>query len=282
VKIVLTQYGGETAIVLSQAGAVSRTAVMGLRGETGPQGPPGDDGAPGPAPSGTGLVSVTGGVLDTPTTLIDRLTAEAAAARSAIGAASTASGLSQFPAASTTSDQLAAVLSDETGTGGFVRATSPTIASPTLTGAVTFAGGGNANFALGGNGGTYGVVFSANNTRIVGQHITGILLADTSQISWFNSASSSAFAGSTNLGLSHSGSTLTINQGAYGSGLGNLNLGLLNVGTYTVATLPSASANAGAFAQVTDSNSTTNGAIVAAGGSTRVPVFSDGTNWIIK
>jgi hypothetical protein len=58
--------------------------------------------------------------------------------------------------------------------------------------------------------------------------------------------------------------------------------GLVRLGTYTVATLPSASANAGAFAQVTDSNSTTNGATVTGGGSNRVPVFSNGANWIIK
>jgi hypothetical protein len=58
--------------------------------------------------------------------------------------------------------------------------------------------------------------------------------------------------------------------------------GLVSVGTYTVATLPSAAANAGRFAQVTDSNSTTNGNTVAGGGSNRVPVFSNGTNWIIK
>lgn len=57
---------------------------------------------------------------------------------------------------------------------------------------------------------------------------------------------------------------------------------LVNLGTYTVGTLPSASANSGALAQVTDSNSATNGNTVAGGGSNRVPVFSNGTNWIIK
>jgi hypothetical protein len=56
----------------------------------------------------------------------------------------------------------------------------------------------------------------------------------------------------------------------------------LSLGVYTVGTLPSASARAGHFAQVTDSNSTTNGSTVAGGGSNRVPVFSNGTNWIIK
>lgn len=49
----------------------------------------------------------------------------------------TGSALSQF--ASTTSAQLAGVLSDETGSGGgFVRATSPTISGPAITGNATF------------------------------------------------------------------------------------------------------------------------------------------------
>lgn len=100
----------------------------------------------------------------------------------------------------------------------------------TMSGTLTFSGGGNANFALGGNGGTFGVVFSANNTRTVGQHLTGLLLADASQISWFDAASSAGFSGTTNLGLSHSGNTLTVNQGAYGSGLGNLVAGNLTLG----------------------------------------------------
>jgi hypothetical protein len=55
--------------------------------------------------------------------------------------------------------------------------------------------------------------------------------------------------------------------------------GLMCAGSYTVATLPSASANAGKFAVVTDSSVTTNGTNVASGGSGRVMVFSNGTNW---
>lgn len=48
----------------------------------------------------------------------------------------------------------------------------------------------------------------------------------------------------------------------------------------TVATLPSASVvGVGARAFVTDSSVTTFRTIVAGGGSTPVPVFSDGTNW---
>lgn len=50
----------------------------------------------------------------------------------------------------------------------------------------------------------------------------------------------------------------------------------------TVANLPSASAQgSGARAFVSDANATTFASIVAAGGSNRVPVYSDGTNWRI-
>lgn len=73
---------------------------------------------------------------------------------------------------------------------------------------------------------------------------------------------------------------LAVRTSAHGAA--NLTCGLASVGTFTVATLPSASANAGSLAQVTDSNSTTNGLPVAGGGSNRVLVHSNGINWIIK
>ena len=58
--------------------------------------------------------------------------------------------------------------------------------------------------------------------------------------------------------------------------------GYVRSGSYTVATLPSAStAGAGARAFVTDANATTFASTVAGGGSNKVPVTSDGTNWII-
>jgi hypothetical protein len=51
---------------------------------------------------------------------------------------------------------------------------------------------------------------------------------------------------------------------------------------FTVATLPAAgTVGAGTRAAVTDSNATTFNAIVAGGGSSFVPVISDGTNWRI-
>lgn len=61
--------------------------------------------------------------------------------------------------------------------------------------------------------------------------------------------------------------------------------GAAKLSSYTVATLPSASTcGAGATAFVTDSNATLTagiGATVAGGGSNKVPVYSDGTSWII-
>ena len=51
-------------------------------------GPAGAAGPAGPAPSGTGLVSVTGGVLDSPSTLVDRVAADAAAIKAALGVSS--------------------------------------------------------------------------------------------------------------------------------------------------------------------------------------------------
>ena len=53
-------------------------------------------------------------------------------------------------------------------------------------------------------------------------------------------------------------------------------------GSYAVASLPSAAtAGAGARAFVTDANATTFLSVVAGGGSNKVPVVSDGTNWLI-
>lgn len=56
---------------------------------------------------------------------------------------------------------------------------------------------------------------------------------------------------------------------------------LICAGIYTVETLPSAAANAYKFANVPDSSVTTFGSTVAAGGSSKVMVFSNGTNWTV-
>ncbi len=59
--------------------------------------------------------------------------------------------------------------------------------------------------------------------------------------------------------------------------------GVVQHASFTVATLPSASTSgAGAQAFVTDANATTPRSTVAGGGSNKVNVFSDGTNWLIS
>jgi hypothetical protein len=62
-------------------------------------------------------------------------------------------------------------------------------------------------------------------------------------------------------------------------------VGGLRLGAYTAATLPSASTYDGYSARVTDSNvaaAGNYGATVAGGGSNKVSVFSNGTNWVIS
>lgn len=49
----------------------------------------------------------------------------------------------------------------------------------------------------------------------------------------------------------------------------------------TFAQLPNAVGNAGARAYVTDSTVSTFGATVAGGGANQVPVWSNGTNWLV-
>jgi hypothetical protein len=84
--------------------------------------------------------------------------------------------------------------------------------------------------------------------------------------------------------LNNNSSTSTQVLRVTAAGAGTL-LGVLFVGVFTVGTLPSAAANAGASAQVTDSSVAAlgvYGTTVAGGGENRVPVFSNGTNWVIS
>lgn len=65
---------------------------------------------------------------------------------------------------------------------------------------------------------------------------------------------------------------------------GILSVNAIKTTAYTVATLPAASGNQGLRAQVTDSTVAASGnfgATVVGGGANVVPVFSNGTAWII-
>ena len=188
-----------------------------------------------------------------------------------------ASGYDTF-AATPSSANLAALLTDETGSGAAVFGTGPTLTSPVIAGSastgILFGGSASTDVLLRKNAavsGTPNLAVYSGNVGAWAVVSAATFRAGTDGIIWtaggtgqwaaLNDASS-AFVGI-------KGSNLTATA-------------LINLGTYTVATLPSASANAGAIAQVTDANSTTNGGTVAGGGSNRVPVFSNGTNWIVK
>lgn len=56
---------------------------------------------------------------------------------------------------------------------------------------------------------------------------------------------------------------------------------IANTGQFTVADLPSAASYAGSMAFVSDANATTPRSTVAGGGSNKVMVMSDGSNWLI-
>jgi len=58
--------------------------------------------------------------------------------------------------------------------------------------------------------------------------------------------------------------------------------GTAKLGDFTVATLPSAATYAGHECNVTDSSVTTFGSTVAGGGSSRVKLYSNGTNWTVQ
>lgn len=96
----VTNVGTTTAAIFNftvPEGATGATGAAGATGATGPQGPAG------PAPSGTGLVSVTGGVLDTPSTLSARVAADASNLRTQLGLGTAATqSSSSFAAASHT------------------------------------------------------------------------------------------------------------------------------------------------------------------------------------
>ena len=80
------------------------------------------------------------------------------------------------------------------------------------------------------------------------------------------------------------GSNNSYALGVVGLAWSNVATTSITLGAYVVSGLPSASSNAYTRTFVTDSNATASGnfgAIVAGGGSNKVPVYSDGTNWRI-
>jgi len=125
-------------------------------------------------------------------------------------------------------------------------------------------------------GGSYGYLFSSS-----------LLQLDQSMKLGWAAGPNHSLAADTALSRNAAG-VLEINNGTASSyrdlKLRNLisSGGVVTLNTFTVGTLPSAAtAGSGSLAMVSDANATTNGSTVAAGGSNKVSVKSDGTNWII-
>lgn len=211
-----------------------------------------------------------------------------------------ASGYDTF-AATPSSANLAALLTDETGSGAAVFATSPTLGGATLTGDLLFSADGARK--IGAAGASRPVIYAYSLSDGGSTPSPGELRwAAGSNLFWIQPGYVDVGAsvhyryspGNPTLSapdVGHrrvSAGWLRVTDG--GSGYGSLSAlhltatGLVTLGVYTVATLPSAASNTGALARVSDSSvaaSGNYGATVAGGGANRVKVFSNGTNWVI-
>jgi hypothetical protein len=171
------------------------------------------------------------------------------------------------------------VRSDGTG-GSTVQSTSITVddsnnlsgvANVTSSGEGSFGGlvvGGNGGFAFAKSGGAIQMFgFGANySLQMYAGGALNTHLQTTTKSSFARGISCSD-EGGTGSALSATGNVVTT--------------AMICAGTYTVATLPSAAANAYKFATVSDSSVTTFGTAVAGSGSSNVMVFSNGTNWTV-
>lgn len=151
-----------------------------------------------------------------------------------------------------------------TGSGNVVLATSPTLTTPVL-GAAT--------------------ATSLNGLTITSS--TGVLsITNAKTLAASNTLTLAGTDGSTlNVGAGGTLGSNAFTSTAYLPLAGGTLTGPARSPNYAVASLPSASTSgAGAVAFVTDSNATIAaglGNAVVGGGSNKVPVYSDGTNWII-
>lgn len=159
-----------------------------------------------------------------------------------------------------------------------------------------------ANTAGTGNGGHIstngtGVFVSANriagsgyidNAVLIGSSAVNTVVAANFMTGCTNAVFSNSTASSVVVVNNVSTAGYALNAANYASGNFNLTNGSvvgqkmpLSLGVFTVSTLPSSSVTQGSQAYVTDANATTFNSIVAGGGSNKVPVTYDGTNWRI-
>lgn len=127
-----------------------------------------------------------------------------------------------------------------------------------------------------------GQVAGSDFYNINGLYFQNANVIDVAQNFQIRFSSTSTYGGSKDLGLARNAAgVLEINSGTAGQ-YRDLILRRSQHSGVTVSALPAAAAgNAGSIQYVTDANATTIGSTVAGGGSNKVMVWSDGTNWKI-
>lgn len=130
------------------------------------------------------------------------------------------------------------------------------------------------------NGGSGLIVFGGTTAPAIGFHSFDLSLVSTARFSWTISSSSTETTRDTGLGRSAAG-VVEVNDGTNGN-YRDLRARNVRTNETTVASLTAAAtAGAGARSFVSDANATTFLSTVAGGGANKVPVVSDGTNWLI-
>lgn len=141
----------------------------------------------------------------------------------------------------------------------------------------------NANGQIGFGSAASGTdVFSTQDTILRRDAANTLALQNGTNAQTFNVYNTWSSAGTNfeRMGISWSSNVCYLKNAAGGTGADRLLVPV--TGSTTVASLPSAAtAGAGARSFVTDASATTYLSTVAGGGANKVPVVSDGTNWLI-
>ena len=224
-------------------------------------------------------------LLDTLFTLQDNLdnTKQAQFQLSAIATATTSTYT--LPAASTT---LAGLATTQTFAGnltfsGNLTATSSIFTRTATTQSWTDGSMTTGAWTVGGTAQTGGITLGRSTAAQTLNIATGATATATTKTVNIGTAGLNGSTTAINIGSAVAGATTTVN--AYGACTFNTPIGVASGGTgsgvaYTVATLPAAGTQ-GRRAWVTDALAPTFGAAVVGGGAVVIPVFDDGTTWIV-
>lgn len=150
------------------------------------------------------------------------------------GAAATASPLSQF--ASTTSAQLAGVISDETGSGALVFGTSPTITTPTIT-TPTIVGTATNNNAAAGSVGEF-VTATSSSVSMAANTSVNVASVSLTAGDWDVWGTVQFVSGATTIGTGGFNCSVSTTSGTAGSQQGGMNGVALAAGAAPFCTSP--------------------------------------------